>query len=76
MNRMKEAIILAVGLIAMGWCIKCGIDNFANKDRFVTVKGLPRKAGAVIGLLKMRLYWLAILLCAARVRQQKKNLPG
>ena len=43
MNRMKEAIILAVGLIAMGWCIKCGIDNFANKDRFVTVKGLAER---------------------------------
>jgi hypothetical protein len=27
----------------MGWCIKCGIDNFANKDRFVTVKGLAER---------------------------------
>ncbi len=43
MNRLKEAIILAVGLIAMGWTIKCGIDNFANKDRQVTVKGLAER---------------------------------
>lgn len=39
----------------------------------VSVKGLPRKAGAVILLLKMRLYYPAMLLCAARVRQQKKQ---
>ena len=41
--------------------------------KFVTVKGLPRKAGAVIGLLKMHLYLPAMLLCAARVRQQEKQ---
>ena len=40
---------------------------------FVTVKDLPRKAGAVVLLLKMRLYYPAALLCAARVRQQKKQ---
>ena len=40
---------------------------------FVTAKGLPRKAEAVILLLKMRLYLPAMLLCAARVRQQKKQ---
>ena len=38
---------------------------------FVTVKGLPPKVGAVMRLLKMRLYYPAILLCAARVRQQE-----
>ncbi|MGX8696087.1 MAG: SIMPL domain-containing protein [Prevotella sp.] len=43
MNRMKEAIILAIGMIVMGWSIKCGIDNFANKDRKVTVKGLAER---------------------------------
>ena len=37
---------------------------------FVSAKGLPKKAGAVIMLLKMRLYLPAMLLCAARVRQQ------
>lgn len=43
MNRIKEAIILAVGMIALGWFIKSGIDNFANKDRQVTVKGLAER---------------------------------
>ncbi len=40
---------------------------------FVSVRGLPRKAGAVILLLKMRLYLPAMLLCAARVRQNEKQ---
>ena len=45
---------------------------------FVSVKGLPRKAGAVILLLKMHLYMPAMLLCAARVRQQEIQIgqPG
>ncbi|MBO7711757.1 MAG: glycosyltransferase family 2 protein [Lachnospiraceae bacterium] len=40
---------------------------------FVSVKGLPRKVGAVILLFKMRLYVPAMLLCAARVRQEKSR---
>lgn len=43
MNRIKEAGILAVGLIVLGLCIKWGIDDFAEKDRCVTVKGLAEK---------------------------------
>jgi hypothetical protein len=27
----------------MGWCVKAGIDNFTNKDRKVTVKGLTER---------------------------------
>ncbi len=38
---------------------------------FVTVPGLPPKVGAVVLLLKMHLYLPAMLLCAARVRQQE-----
>lgn len=34
------AVIAAVGLLLMGLCLKAGIDNFVNKDRVVTVKGL------------------------------------
>ena len=41
---------------------------------FVTVKDLPRKAGALILLLKMRLYLPAMLLCAARVRQGERQI--
>ena len=40
---------------------------------FVTVKGLPRKAAAVILLLKAHMVMPAMLLCAARVRQQEKQ---
>jgi hypothetical protein len=43
MNRITEAAIIAVGMVVMGLCIKCGIDNFANKDRKVTVKGLAER---------------------------------
>ena len=34
------AFLIAVGLMAMGNQIKKGIDNFVEKDRIVTVKGL------------------------------------
>ena len=40
MNKIRESIILAIGIVVLGWCIKSGIDNFSNKDRKVTVKGL------------------------------------
>ena len=30
-------------MVAMGWCVKAGIDNFTNKDRKVTVKGLAER---------------------------------
>ena len=43
MGRVKEAIILSVGVMVMGWCVKAGIDNFTNKDRKVTVKGLAER---------------------------------
>ena len=43
MSRVKESIILAIGVMVMGWCIKAGIDNFTNKDRKVTVKGLAER---------------------------------
>lgn len=43
MNRIKEAAIIAVGIIVLGLCIKWGIDDFANKDRRVTVKGLAER---------------------------------
>ena len=43
MNRIGEAIILAVGMTLLGWTIKSGIDNFSNKDRKVTIKGLAER---------------------------------
>ena len=43
MGRVKESIILAIGMMVMGWCVKAGIDDFTNKDRKVTVKGLAER---------------------------------
>jgi hypothetical protein len=40
---ISAATILAVGIICLGWFIKSGIDNFANKDRKVVVKGLAEQ---------------------------------
>ena len=42
-NRLIAAAIVAVGIICLGWFVKAGIDNFANKDRHVTVKGLAER---------------------------------
>lgn len=39
-NWIKEATIIAVGLIVLGYFIKNGIDGFSSKDRVVSVKGL------------------------------------
>ena len=41
---------------------------------FVSVKALPPKAGVVVLLLKMHLYLPAMLLCAARVRQEESQV--
>ena len=32
-----------MGIVCLGWFIKAGIDNFANKDRKVNVKGLAEQ---------------------------------
>ena len=44
---MKKEIIgyalIALGIVCLGWFIKAGIDNFTEKDRKVTVKGLAEK---------------------------------
>lgn len=35
-----EAIILAIGMLVMGYFIKLGLDAFSSRDRVVNVKGL------------------------------------
>lgn len=35
--------LIALSIVVLGFCIKGGIDNFANKDRKVAVKGLAEK---------------------------------
>jgi hypothetical protein len=42
-EKIIVAAIVAVGLLMLGLCIKSGIDNFTNKDRRVTVKGLAER---------------------------------
>ncbi len=43
MNYIKESAIMALGLCLLGGAIKWGIDDFVNKDRQVTVKGLAER---------------------------------
>lgn len=42
-NKIIPAAILGVCLIIFGFILKSGIDNFINKDRQVTVKGLSER---------------------------------
>lgn len=42
-NRIIAAALMALGIVCLGWSIKAGIDNFANKDRKVSVKGLAER---------------------------------
>ena len=42
-NRIIAAAITALGIVILGFSLKAGIDNFTNKDRRVTVKGLAEK---------------------------------
>ena len=42
-EKIIVAAIVAFGLLMLGLCVKGGIDNFTNKDRRVTVKGLAEK---------------------------------
>ncbi len=42
-NKIVEALIIAASIVVFGLCMKGGIDNFVNKDRKVTVKGLSER---------------------------------
>ena len=39
-SRFSQAAVIAAGIAFLGMCINDGIDDFVNKDRVVTVKGL------------------------------------
>ncbi len=39
-EKILSAVILAVGIVLLGLFLKAGMDNFTEKDRKVTVKGL------------------------------------
>ena len=42
-SRFAQAAVIAAGIAFLGMCINDGIDDFVNKDRVVTVKGLAEK---------------------------------
>lgn len=42
-EKILSAAIIAIGIMALGLFIKGGIDNYANKDRKVSVKGLAER---------------------------------
>ena len=39
-SKLVESVIIAVAIIVLGFCLKSGIEKFADKDRVVNVKGL------------------------------------
>lgn len=39
-NAIIASVIIGVAIIGLGLCLKAGIDNFANRNRTVTVRGL------------------------------------
>lgn len=41
-----SSAIIAIGIVVLGFLLKGGIDNFTNKDRKVTVKGLSERVVA------------------------------
>lgn len=43
MKNYISAALIALGIVILGLCIKAGIDNFSNRDRVVTVRGLCEK---------------------------------
>ncbi len=40
---VKQAAIIALGIVALGFCVKSGLNSLAGKDRRVVVKGLAEK---------------------------------
>ena len=42
-DRVLPALIISLGIVVLGLCMKGGMDNFTEKDRKVTVKGLAEK---------------------------------
>ena len=40
---IKQAVILAIGIIMLGFCIKLGLESVISKERKVVVKGLAEK---------------------------------
>ena len=39
----SAGLLIGVGLLLLGLCMKSGIDDFAHRDRIVTVRGLAQR---------------------------------
>ena len=64
-SRITAAALIMAGLVAMGAFLKAGIDNFSNKDRYVTVKGLAERE-----LMADRVVWNLPYKCVGNDLQQ------
>ena len=42
-TNVTQAAIIALGIIALGFCVKAGLNSLAGKDRKVVVKGLAER---------------------------------
>ena len=42
-TNVKQAAIIALGIIALGFCVKAGLNSLAGKDRKVVAKGLAER---------------------------------
>lgn len=42
-NAIIPAALIAISIVVLGFALKAGIDNFSNRDRVVTVRGLCEK---------------------------------
>lgn len=42
-EKVVPALLVALGLVALGLAVKAGIDNFSYRDRIVAVRGLAEK---------------------------------
>ncbi len=42
-NKIISALLLALGLLALGLCIKAGLKSFSDRDRVVAVRGLSER---------------------------------
>ncbi|MCM1093047.1 MAG: SIMPL domain-containing protein [Lachnospiraceae bacterium] len=43
LGKLMPALLIALGIVILGICIKTGIDNIAYRDRIVTVRGLAER---------------------------------
>ena len=60
-----SAAILSAGIIILGIFIKAGLDNFADRDRFVTVKGLAERE-----VMSNKVVWPLPYKCVSNDMQQ------